>query len=122
MDYQEVEDFWNDIAVDSPEIGTKYDANKLRWDLLPIKEVEDVVQVLTDGAKEHGECNWQLVKPKTRYLAALYRHLVAWQKGEKTDPESDSPHLAHLVANALFLAWFDNQEVNDAQTNPNLKS
>lgn len=27
--------------------GTKYDDTKLRWDLLPISEIEEVVKVLT---------------------------------------------------------------------------
>lgn len=88
--------------------GTKLDAGKLRWDLLPFAELEDVVRVLTFGAAKYEAENWQLVKgARRRYLAAAFRHLVAWTKGERVDPETGYPHLAHAATNLLFLAWFD---------------
>jgi len=34
--------------------GVKFDADKLRYDLLPVDELEEVVQVLTDGAKKYS--------------------------------------------------------------------
>lgn len=88
--------------------GKKYDTGKLRWDLLPFEEVEDVVRVMTFGAAKYDPNNWQLVEgARWRYLAAAFRHLVAWIKGERLDSETGLPHLAHAVTNLLFLAWFD---------------
>lgn len=33
--------------------------DKLRWDLLPMKEIEDIVRVYHAGAKKYGPNKWQ---------------------------------------------------------------
>lgn len=64
------------------------------------------MKILTYGAQKYGDNNWQnLEQFEDRYYAALMRHLVAWRKGEESDPESGLPHLAHVMANGLFLRW-----------------
>ena len=98
----------------SKELGIKFDGDKLRWDLLPIECVEDVVKVLTMGAAKYADNNWQLVdNSNERYYAACLRHLTAWRKGEITDPESGLPHLAHVMCNITFLLWFEKQKANE---------
>ena len=88
--------------------GEKFDQGKPRWDLLPWDQVEDIVKVLTMGAKKYSDDNWQEVPDaKRRYFAAALRHLTAWKRGELTDPESGLPHLAHAACSLLFLGWFD---------------
>lgn len=88
--------------------GRKDDTGKLRWDLLPWDELEDIVKVLTHGATEYGEYNWQkLDNAKARYHAAAMRHIVAWTQGKQLDDKSGLSHLAHAGCNLLFLAWFD---------------
>jgi hypothetical protein len=84
--------------------GLKFDNDKPRWDLLPLKPIEDIVKVLTFGAKKYGPDNWRQVEnAKDRYFAALMRHLVAWRAGEKIDSESSMPHIAHALCNLVFL-------------------
>ena len=92
--------------------GVKYDGEKPRWDLLPMEEVEEVVKVLTFGAKKYSDDNWMLVKPfRKRYFAALMRHIVdRYFRGERLDPQSGLPHLAHAGCNLFFLMWHDRQE------------
>lgn len=89
--------------------GRKDDAGKPQWDLLPMAEVEDVVKVLTYGAKKYPEPdNWKRVpSARNRYYSAALRHIVAWKCGERLAPDSKLPHLAHAVCCLLFLAWFD---------------
>lgn len=90
--------------------GRKYDADKLRWDLLPTHLVEACVKVLTFGAKKYEPNNWQNVENgRDRYYAALMRHIVAWHNGEVVDPESGIEHLAHAMCNLVFLDWLDGQ-------------
>jgi len=89
-------------------LGKKYDAGKPRWDLLPLEPIKAVVDVLTFGAKKYAPNNWKKVaRPRERYYAALQRHLYAWRLGEKKDPESGLPHLAHALCCLVFLAWFE---------------
>lgn len=85
-------------------VGRKDDGGKRRWDLLPWDAVEHVVRVLEFGATKYTEGGWRHVPDaRRRYMAATTRHLVAWWRGEKTDPESGLPHLAHAACNVLFL-------------------
>tara|TARA_Y100001951_G_C11283729_1_gene267174 strand:- start:781 stop:1095 length:315 start_codon:yes stop_codon:yes gene_type:complete len=92
----------------APELGTKYDGAKPRWDLMPWGPAEEVVRVLTFGADKYSDDNWMHVQPAhKRYQAAAIRHIVAWAQGERLDPESGFHHLAHAVSCLLFLMWHD---------------
>lgn len=95
---------------DSKKEFRKDDSNKLLYNLLPSKELEQIVEVLTVGAKKYGVDNWKRCDDITRYVNALYRHLEAYRQGEMLDKEDNLHHLAHLACNALFLLYFDNNK------------
>lgn len=94
--------------MDTP---VKYDDGKLRWDLAPFKEFEQVVEVLTFGANKYRDNGWMSVETH-RYQAALMRHFAAYMRGESVDPESGLSHLAHAATNAIFLMWKENNAQN----------
>jgi hypothetical protein len=84
--------------------GRKDDQDKARWDLLPWDAAEQVVEVLTFGARKYAPDNWRHVpEPQNRYFAAAMRHLVAWRNGQQDDPETGLPHLAHATCCLMFL-------------------
>lgn len=86
--------------------GKKYDAMKDRWDLLPVELIELTVKVLTHGAKKYGANNWKDVENlRERYYSALLRHLVAWRKGQRCDPETGLHHFGHIMCCLLFIYW-----------------
>lgn len=96
-------------SVDIEE-GMKNDFldDKPRWDLLPLPEIEDLVKVYTAGAKKYAPNNWQkLDNGYQRYKAALFRHLLAYEKGERIDPDTKCMHLAQVAWNAIAMLWFD---------------
>ncbi|HIP58739.1 MAG TPA: hypothetical protein EYH00_05495 [Archaeoglobus profundus] len=86
--------------------GLKYDDGKLRYDLIPPKALEELAKVITYGAKKYKPNSWRNVEPY-RYEAALFRHIQEWRKGNKIDKESGLPHLAHALANLVFLIELD---------------
>lgn len=98
---------------------------KPRWELLPLPLLEQIVNVYTFGAQKYAENSWQdLPDGFRRYKASLLRHLVAFEKGEITDPESGLPHLAHMAWNALAVLYFGTikqQQQHDQPTNKNKK-
>lgn len=84
--------------------GRKDDAGKPRWSLIPDRGLEEVVKVLTYGARKYGDDNWREVEDgPRRYYDAAMRHLMAYRQGHWTDDESGLPHLAHAVASLLFI-------------------
>jgi hypothetical protein len=90
--------------------GMKYDTEKPMWNLLDYSFVAGVVDVLTLGAVKYAPNNWQKVKDgEERYFAAMMRHITAWRRGEKYDPESKKHHLYHAACCIMFLLWFDEE-------------
>lgn len=93
------------------KLGMKADAGKARWDLVEFGCLDQMVDVLTDGAEKYEEDNWKLIdNPEQRYFSALMRHLSAWKQGEKIDKDDGRSHMAHVMANAMFLIYFDDKE------------
>ena len=91
--------------------GAKFDDSKLRFDLVPTKEFIEVVKVLTKGAEKYDDNNWQKVpNGENRYYAALQRHANSYRMGNKIDKDSGIHAMAHVICNALFLMWLDNNK------------
>jgi hypothetical protein len=78
--------------------------DKLRWDLLPLETIEEIVKVYHAGAKKYGENTWQnLPDGYNRYKGAMFRHLVLHEKGEVFDEETGCRHLAQVAWNAIAM-------------------
>lgn len=99
--------------------GVKHDSGKNQWWYLDEhwESIEEVISVLTYGDDKYPApdgANWKrLDNPHKRFKDALTRHLIAYRKGEKIDPETNKSHLAHIITNALFLMYFDKETIND---------
>lgn len=89
------------------EAALRYDGGKVRWDLLPFDALEQVAKVSTFGAIKYDAKNWELGMSWSRVFGSLMRHLTARMRGERLDPETGLPHLAHAAWNALALCAYD---------------
>lgn len=87
--------------------GRKDDSGKPRMDLIPPEVAYALGRVLEFGARKYDDRNWEKGFAWGRSVAALKRHLAAWEAGQDTDPESGMPHLWHVLTNAAFLATFE---------------
>lgn len=98
----------------------KFDSNKPRMDLIEPEFLEGIAKVLTLGASKYAPDSWktQVSEPERRYYAAALRHLVAWKKGEKMDPESGLSHLYHAACNLMFLGFFDEAHPTENKADP----
>lgn len=85
------------------EGGTKADGSKNLVQLLPVLALERIAQIFTFGAKKYSEWNWSKGISYSRIYGALLRHLFAWYKGEKSDPESGQSHLYHAGCCIMML-------------------
>lgn len=59
---------------------------------------------LMDGALKYGRSNWRAAGVRASiYVDAIRRHLGRWFEGENLDPDSNLPHMAHVLACAAIL-------------------
>jgi hypothetical protein len=74
-------------------------ATKPPLHLVPASALLYEAKVMALGAKKYGPYNWR-GKPVryTIYVSAAMRHLLAALDGQRLDPESGQPHLAHARA------------------------
>ena len=93
-------------------MSVKYDEGKRDYTLLPINELEQVLDVLEFGAIKYKPNAWKDVpNGLERYKKAMLRHMVSYLKGEYTDNESGLSHLSHLATNVLFMMYFENNKI-----------
>ncbi|MDX1285706.1 MAG: dATP/dGTP diphosphohydrolase domain-containing protein [Draconibacterium sp.] len=83
--------------------GLRFNEGKLRYDLVHPKAHEDMVKVLTMGAKKYYDRNWERGMDWSKVIESLKRHVAAFEKGEDYDPESGLLHMAHAACNVHFL-------------------
>lgn len=111
---------------ENEQLGRKFDKGKARWDLVPWEQFKEVVDILTFGSMKYEDNNWKYVDGgRERYFRAMISHAMDYriavetnQPELKNDPLVDEhgnagsgkSHLAHVICNALFLMWFDNQD------------
>ncbi len=99
--------------------GMKFDGEKNRMNLIPPETLESIGGVLTYGANKYEPNNWKNIG-KDRYTAALLRHLVDYMKDPKSTDESGYLHIEHVLANAVFLSYFEtHKEELDGNNWPN---
>ena len=113
----------DDIGLQPPRMiheGTKHDAGKARWDLLPGDALDAVADILTMGAEKYSARNWEKGMDWGRVYGALQRHAWAWWQGEDTDPESGRSHMSHATCRALFLLAYHIRKTGE-DDRPNVK-
>ena len=94
------------IAEHGEDVGIKFDQDKIRMGLLPVRPLEDIAEVLTIGARKYDDHNWRKGFDWSRVYDSLQRHLSDWKKGIDLDEETSKKHLAHAGCCLLFLLEF----------------
>jgi hypothetical protein len=120
IDYKALE---NKCAQQVIEPGTKFDAGKPMWDLLPYDALEEAVKILTSGATKYGSRNWEKGIPYGRIFGALMRHLYAWWMckllgKDGRDDESGRSHLSHAICELLFLTAYECRKMEKFDDRP----
>lgn len=66
--------------------------------------IEGCSAILGFGANKYSRGNWRKGLKHTEICDSLLRHLTAYLAGEDIDPDSNLPHVDHVLCNALFLS------------------
>ena len=83
-----------------------FSKGKLKWSLLPISVLEEVIKVLMWGARKYGDNNWMRGTEWSEYYNSGQRHRAAFWSGEDKDSESKLYHLSHSIVDDMFLLWY----------------
>ena len=78
------------------------DDDKSRPDLISPFMLERLGRWMKAGADKYGEHNWQKGLPISRCIASLYRHLMYYMQGDRSED-----HLMGIIANATFVAHYE---------------
>ncbi len=90
--------------------GLRYNDGKLKWSYVNFEALEPMVRVLMFGAQKYEPFNWMKGLDKKEVLESMQRHLAKLMDGENNDPESNLHHIGHIMCNAMFYSYFNNQE------------
>ncbi len=89
----------------------KHDAEKTRVELLPVSALLKASEVFQHGAEKYSPWSWLDVHPwAPRYYASTIRHLFAWRRGERMDPDSGLSHLSHALTNLMIMVHLEEEE------------
>jgi hypothetical protein len=93
------------------EPAVREDGQKRRWSLLPLSPLNSVLEAFEFGANKYGTDNWQKGMSWSRPYNAAMRHITEWWSGEKNAKDSNVHHLAHAIANLMFLLEYEETRV-----------
>lgn len=82
--------------------GTKNDNGKPKISLIDLDCIMGVIKIFEHGNTKYEPNNWLRLEP-VRLYDAMFRHFVAFGKGEWLDKDSGMPHILHIAANAFIL-------------------
>jgi len=82
-----------DVQVDKP-----------RYDLVPVSALKRLADLYARGAVKYGENNYQKGIPYSRVYASLFRHLIQFREGDKSED-----HLAAVAWNAFALMLYQDE-------------
>ncbi len=112
------------LSPDLKTTGVKFDAGKIRIELIPPEFILAVATILTVGAIKYADRNWELGMKWSRVYGAMLRHLLAWW-GNKTartthsflfgplDLETGYSHLWHAGACLAFLISYEERNIGE---------
>lgn len=91
--------------------GRKDDQGKACFHYLPADALAAINKVLVFGAGKYGDRNWERGMAWLRPANAALRHLFAWMRGERADPETGMSHLWHAGCCILFLITYELRQI-----------
>lgn len=94
--------------------GLRYDAGKVRLDLIPPVWIWALGQVMTKGAEKYEPNNWLKGMDWSKCVGAMDRHALKWLAGETYDPETGCHHMAMVAWNALALMTYQVRGLGEA--------
>ena len=88
-------------AFDSGMVRDTQDG-KPRFDLIPVESLRRLADLYARGAEKYDDDNWKKGQPYSRAYASLFRHLIQWREGDRSED-----HMAAVAWNAFALMFYE---------------
>jgi hypothetical protein len=98
---------------DSKQKSARHNQGKIQTREIDPDFILGIGEVLTKSRAKYDSFNWQKDTPFSVPYESLFRHLMAFQKGEEYDNETGCHHLLHAATNLMFLYYHRNNTVMD---------
>lgn len=80
-------------------------SGKPRFDLIPAEGLRRLADLYARGAEKYDDDNWKKGQPYSRAYASLFRHLIQWREGDRTED-----HMAAVAWNAFALMYYEERK------------
>lgn len=91
--------------------GARFNADKVPFEMIPMHLLAGAARVFhkvtTRPVNPYPLWNWAKGMPWLVPYACIVRHLSAWFRGERFDPDTGESHLDHLLCNVLMLIHYE---------------
>lgn len=101
---KEMKSLDNEIRITDPITGGQKGQKIERFDLVPAEPERQLALVYGAGAKKYDDDNWRKGYDWRLSVGALGRHINAWKRGERYDPEV-SELAGQPVSHLACAAW-----------------
>ena len=81
---------------------------KPRYELIPPTALYRLAMHFTNGARKYSDMNYAKGMPFSRFGASMFRHLMAWMVGDKSED-----HLSALAWGAMAVMHFEDMGRKD---------
>lgn len=106
------EEFADQAAAQASEgRGLRFNAGKVRVDLVPPDAIWMLAQLMTVNSHKYPDRNWEKGMPLSDIIASAERHLLAIKSGEDIDPTDNQPHAVKIMWNGMALASYFNRGI-----------
>lgn len=78
---------------------------KPRFDLIPTEGLRRLADLYARGAEKYSDNNWKKGQPYSRVYASLFRHLIQWREGDRSED-----HMAAVAWNAFAIMYYEEKK------------
>ncbi len=78
---------------------------KPRYDLIPVEGLRRLADLYARGAEKYDDDNWKKGQPFSRVYASLFRHMMAWREGDRSED-----HMAAVAWNAMAIMYYEEKK------------
>ena len=105
---EQIDEAINNTFAETAKPFVKHNQGKIKWRLLPIEPVEDIIRTMMHGEIKYSADNWKRCNDPEEYYDAAMRHMTKLKTEGLIDLDSKEDQLYHAAcaaANMIFYQW-----------------